>query len=122
MLQIRPDDPIALNNLAYVTLLLHKEGALAYAEKANKLVPNQPDFMDTLASVLSDQGEYSKAAALLLKAIELQPTNAAFRLNLAKVYLASGDKSRAKSELDTLAKRGDKDPLYPEVTALLKTL
>ena len=50
--------------------------------------------------------------ALELKALERQPANATFRLNLAKIYLAAGEKSRAKTELDAVAKLGDKNPLY----------
>ena len=46
----------ALNNLAWITQQLRKPGALAYAEKANALAPNQPAFMDTLAMLLSGEG------------------------------------------------------------------
>jgi FimV-like protein len=122
VLQLEPDDGAALNNLAWVTEQLHKAGALAYAEKANKLVPDQPAFMDTLAMLLSAKGEHSRAIELEAKALALQPTSASIRLNLAKVYLAAGDKARARTELDTIAKLGDKDPSYKEATALLKTL
>jgi putative PEP-CTERM system TPR-repeat lipoprotein len=122
VLQIRNDSAATLNNLAWVTHQLRKEGALAYAERANKLVPNQPAFMDTLAMLLSAKGEHSKAVELQRKALELQPSNASLRLNLAKVYLAADDKVRAKTELDVLAKLGEKYPSQPEVAALLKTL
>ena len=57
-----------------------------------------------------------------MKALELQPNNVTFRLNLAKIYIAAGDKSHARTELDVIAKLGDKHPLYPEASLLLKTL
>ncbi|MBC7703010.1 MAG: PEP-CTERM system TPR-repeat protein PrsT, partial [Rhodoferax sp.] len=122
VLRILPDDAIALNNMAWVTNQLHKEGALAYAERANKLAPGRPDFMDTMAVVLSQKGEHSKAVEVQLKALELQPKSAVLRLNLAKIYLAAGDKNRAKSELDALAKLGNEHPSHAEVMALLKPL
>jgi putative PEP-CTERM system TPR-repeat lipoprotein len=121
-LQVQPDSASALNNLAWVTQQLGKPGGIAYAEKANALVPNQPAFMDTLAVLLSEKGDHAGAVALERKAVELQPENASFRLNLAKIYLAAGEKLQAKAELDTVAKLGDKHPLYPEASGLLKTL
>ena len=101
---------------------MRKDSALAYAESANKLAPNQPAFMDTWAMLLSAKGDHAKAVELQAKAVELQPTNEALRLNLARIYVASGDKQRARSELDTLVKLGDTRPSYAEAMALLKTL
>jgi putative PEP-CTERM system TPR-repeat lipoprotein len=121
-LKIQPDNAPALNNLAWATQQMHKPGGIAYAEKANALVPNEPAFMDTLAMLLSETGDHGRAVALERKAVELQPANASFRLNLAKIYLAGGEKLQAKAELDAVAKLGDKHPLYPEASALLKTL
>ena len=117
-----PDNAIALNNLAWVSQQLKRNNAIAYAEKANQLIPNQPAFMDTWALLLSDKGLHAKAIELQTKALNAQPTNAAFRLNLAKIYLAAGEKAQAKDQLDVLAKLGDKAPSHAEVMALLKTL
>lgn len=122
VLKIRPDSPITLNNLAWVTHQLHKDGALAYAEKSNTLVPNQPDFMDTLATLLAEKNEYVKAIDLQTRAVALEPSNAKMRLNLAKIYIKAGDKSHARTELETLAKLGDKFAAQPEVSSLLKSL
>jgi cellulose synthase operon protein C len=121
-LQIRPENPVVLNNLAWVSQQLRKDGALAYAASANRLMPNQPAFMDTWAMLLSANGDHVKAVELQTKALELQPANEALRLNLARIYVASGDKQRARSELDTLIKLGDKHPSYAEATVLLKAL
>lgn len=121
-LHVQPDNAIALNNLAWVTHRLGRQGALAYAEKANQLLPNQPNFMDTLATLLSASGEHEKAVALQRKAFELQPADNSLRLNLAKILLAAGEKNDAKTELNALAKLGDKYPGASEVAALLKTL
>ena len=122
VLAIQPNSAIALNNLAWTTGHLKKDGAIAYAEKANQLAPNQPAFMDTLAMLLADRKEFTKAIDLQHKALELEPTNAGLRLNLAKIYLKSGDNSKAKAELDTLSKLGEKFPAQTEVAAMLKTL
>ncbi len=122
VLQIRPESAIALNNLAWVAGQLHKDGAVDLAEKANQLAPNRPAFMDTLAMLLADKNEFTRAIELQTKALSLQPDNAGARLNLAKIYIKSGDKVRAKAELETLAKLGDRFTGQPEVADLLKTL
>ena len=44
---------LALNNVAWLMAQQKKPGALPLAEKANKLMPDQPALMDTLAYVLA---------------------------------------------------------------------
>ncbi len=122
VLRIQPNSAVALNNLAWVTAQLGKEGAIAYAEKATKLAPGQPVFMDTLAMLLAEKKEYAKAIALQKKALELQPENAGLRLNLARILARAGDKGEAKAELETLTKLGGKFAGQTAVAALLKSL
>ena len=122
VIQIQPDNAIALNNLAWVTGTLGKDGAVAYAEKANTLTPGQPAFMDTLAMLLSEKNDYAKAVEWQNKAVALQPQNNALKLNLAKIHIKGGKKDLARKELDELAKLGDKFPAQGDVARLLKTL
>lgn len=121
-LDVQPNNVVVLNNLAWATGQLQKDGALKYAEKANKLAPNQPAFMDTLATLLAGNNEFKRAVEVQNKALELQPANAYLRLNLAKIYIKSGDKDRAKGELKALEKLGDRFAAQAEVKALLKTI
>lgn len=120
VIKLQPDSAIAYNNLAWVSAKLNREGAIGYAERANALAPNQPAFMDTLASLLSEKGEYAKALELQQKALSLQPANPQLKLNLAKIYLKGGKRELAKKELNELAKLGEKFPAQAEVAALLK--
>jgi cellulose synthase operon protein C len=122
VLKLQPDNPIALNNLAWVTNSLKKPGATAYAERANALKPGQPAFMDTLATVLADSGQVAKALEIQKQAIALQPDYPQFRLNLAKLYIKAGDKANARIELERLTKLGDKFSGQAEVGELVKTL
>lgn len=122
VIKLQPNHAVAYNNLAWVSSKLNKEGAIAYAEKANALAPNQPAFMDTLAILLSDKGDYAKAVELQNKALSLQPQNALFKLNLAKIHIKGGKKDLARKELDELSKLGDKFPAQAEVATLLKSL
>lgn len=122
LVKLQPNNAVAYNNLAWVSAKLNKEDALSYAEKANTLAPNQPAFMDTLAMLLSDKGEYAKAVELQAKVLALQPQNALFKLNLAKIHIKGGQKELAKKELNELTKLGDKFPLQAEVATLLTGL
>jgi putative PEP-CTERM system TPR-repeat lipoprotein len=120
--KLQPDNATALNNLAWVTNKLRKPGATAYAERAVALRPDQADFLDTLATVLADSGQVAKAVEAEKKAVALRPDSPPLRLNLAKLYLKSGDKGQAKLELVALSKLGDKFAGQAEVDELLKTL
>lgn len=122
VLKLQPNNAVVFNNLAWVTGKLGKEGAVAYAEKANALAPNQPAFMDTLAMLLSDKNEHAKALELQKKVVAMQPDAAVFKLNLAKIQIKSGDKVGAKATLDELAKLGDKFGGQAEVEKLKKGL
>ena len=122
VIKLQPNNAIAYNNLAWVSGRLNKDGAIAHAETANKLAPNQPAFMDTLAMLLSDKNDYPKALEWQTKAVALQPQNTLFKLNMAKIHIKGGKKDLAKQELDELAKLGDKFPAQSEVAIMLKSL
>jgi putative PEP-CTERM system TPR-repeat lipoprotein len=122
LLQVAPANVPALNNLAWATHKLGKKGALAYAERANLLAPKQPALMDTLSTLLSANGDHARAIEVASAALALQPESNLLRLNLAKTYLAAGDKARARAELETLVKLGETSPVSSETQALLKAL
>lgn len=121
-LQSQPNNPLILNNLAWVSGQLKSPKALEYAEKANQLSPNQPPFMDTLAMILAEKGEAVKAVELLRQAMAIAPQAASIQLNLARVLISSGKKEEARKELDALAKLGEKFPEQAEVAKLQKAL
>ena len=121
-LKLQPNNPVLYNNLAWIIGRLGKEGALAFAEKANSLSPNQPAFMDTWAMLLSEKGEAARALELQKKVVALQPDAAMFKLNLAKIQIKAGDKTAAKATLDEIARLGSKYGGQAEVEKLLKQL
>ena len=121
-LALQPNNPLALNNLAWVSGELKSPKAIEYAEKANELSPNQPAFMDTLAMLLADKGETAKAIDLLRKAVSIAPDSGAIQLNLAKLLIRDGKKDEARKVLDGIAKQGDAFPGQAEVSKLQKDL
>ena len=67
--------------------------------------------MDTLAMLLPDKERLRQGHRTAEQgAGTAAANNAGFKLNLAKIYIKAGDKGKAKTELDTLAKLGDKFP------------
>lgn len=122
VLKLQPANAAAYNNLAWVVAQQNKAGALAYAEKANQLAPDQPAFMDTLATILVQEKQFDRAIALQAKAVELLPSNADFRLDLVKAYIKSGNKTEARKQLGQLVDLGARYPRQSEVADLMKNL
>jgi len=111
-----------LNNLAWVAGQMKDPKAVEYAEKANSLAPNQAHIMDTLGTLLVENGDTARGVELLRKASALEPKSATIRLNLAKGLIKAGQKDDAKRELEVLAKLGSQFPQQAEVTELMKRL
>lgn len=121
-LEIQPQNPVILNDLAWMLGRTGDARAIGYAEQAYKLAPNQPAIMDTLGALQVEQGQVAKGTELLRKAVELAPQNGDIRLNFARALIKGGDKGAARGELETLSKLGDKYGRQGEVSELLKTL
>ena len=122
VLKLQPAQAQALNNVAWLMATAKKPGAVALAEKANQLEPGRSTFMDTLALALAAEGQPAKAVQMMRQAITADANNPLLRLNLARILIQAGDKSTAKTELQTLADLGDKFGRQNEVAALLKSL
>jgi putative PEP-CTERM system TPR-repeat lipoprotein len=118
LLKMQPDNPVALNNLAWTSAKLGKPQALELAERADTLKPGQPVFLDTLAMVLRQGKNLRKAIEVQSRVVKLQPQNHAYRLSLAQMLVEAGDKALARKELDELAQLGSKFPHQDEVEAL----
>lgn len=117
--QAQPENALALNNVAWLKMRQKKPGALDYAERAVKAAPNQAPLMDTLAMVLSAEKQHPRAIEVQKQVVAKSPQVAGFRLNLAKIYVAAGDKAQARQELEALSKLKDFAG-QPEVARLLK--
>ena len=90
--------------------------------EANQLAPDQPAFMDTLAMLLAERGEQRKAIDLLRKALLKVSAGFGHPVQPGKSTDCCGQKDEARTELDALAKLGDKFPAQAEVSQLLKSL
>lgn len=122
VIELQPNHVVALNNLAWTLIQVNKPGALALAEKANTIRPNQPSLMDTLALALAAEKRFDQALEVQQKALALAPDNNHTRFGLARIYVQAGQPAKARDLLESLAKLGDKFPAQPEVQRLLAGL
>ena len=119
---VEPQNAKALNDLAWVLSKSNKPGAVALAERALVLAPNNPIGLDTLATALAADNKLPLAIETAKSAVRLAPDVPLARLNLAKIYLQAQDLKNAKAELSELAKITRQYPERQEVADLLKTL
>ena len=97
---------IALNNLAWVTAELKQPGAAALVGKALNLMPGNPEFLDTQAFVLAQDGDLRGAITAQRLAAQVTPDRFDYRLKLGRLYVRAGDKAAARSTLEALTASG----------------
>jgi predicted Zn-dependent protease len=122
LLTYRPKDVGLMNDIA---LLMRREApakALALAQRANELAPEQSAIMDTFAVLLLDAGRAPESVQLLTRALSQEPENATIRLHLAQALLADGALVRARVELENLLARYPEAPEREAAEALLARL
>ena len=109
VLEIQPDNVIALNNLAYAIAVRRNapKEALPLAEKAYALAGRNPSIADTLGFIVHLAGDDRRAKGLLAEAIQGAPQVANVRVHAATVLAALGEKDAAQQEL---AKALELDP------------
>ncbi len=122
ILELKPDDALALNNLAWASGQLKDPKAIDYAQKANATVPNNAAILDTLGTLQVEKGDMKNGIASLQRASTLAPNAPGIRLNFARALVKDGQKDAAKKELQELAKLGDKFSGQAEVTKLMQGL
>jgi putative PEP-CTERM system TPR-repeat lipoprotein len=111
ILDINPDNLVALNNLAWILGEAGDPKAREYAERAYQLTPFQPNVVDTLGWSLVRTGDVARGTQLLRLASNLAPRNDEIRLHLGRALAKSGDKDAARRTLDPLTKLDAASPL-----------
>ena len=120
VLDVEPDNTVALNNIAWVLNELGDPKAIEYAEHASELAPFSPNVMDTHGWILVQHGDIARGIALLRKANSIAPQDTEIQLHLAKALLKTGDKAAAKGELEKLAAQTKPSSARDEAQQLLK--
>jgi len=81
----QPDNPVALNNLAWLLREKEPEQAINLARQAQELAPDNAAILDTYGWILHLAGRHEDAKPLIEKALALSPENEDIRRHLDAV-------------------------------------
>jgi tetratricopeptide (TPR) repeat protein len=125
-LQIKPNDPLASNNYAYV--LLETNGnpdlALQLAQTARRALPELSNVADTLGWAFYQKGVYASAINMFQEAMSLsakhkEPESALYHYHLGMAYAKTRQPALAKQQLERALKI---DPKYADAADVRKQL
>ncbi len=100
VLSVKPNNLVALNNLAWHLKNKDYQQALSHAQKAYQLAPEVPAVLDTYAMLLVEEKKWSQAQELLNKAYQKQRNNADIAYHLALVNTNLNAKEKAREILE----------------------
>ena len=125
-LEIKPDNPLASNNLAYVMLETggNVDVALSLAQTARRGMPDSPNVADTLGWVFYQKGAYKSAIDLFEEALKLAEKNKApddptLHYHLGLAYEKTDRPALAKQHLERVLKI---NPNYSSASDVKKLL
>ena len=121
VLQIEPNNVLALNNLAWMYHLQGRLKALELAEKAHSLNPESVSVLDTLGWILLGHGENERAVQLLARAAETQAGEGDIKYHYAVALQRIGRHEEALAELQA-ALASDNLSMREEALALREAL
>lgn len=102
LVKANPKDFVAQNNLAWLLSELKAPNALAVAEQAYKLSPEDPGVQDTLGWILVNAGQTQRGLGLLKKAFAKAPQSLDIHWHLAAALAKAGDRGNALANLEIL--------------------
>lgn len=122
LIKTNPGNVVALNNLAWAYQQEKDPRALATAEAAYKLAPQNPSIMDTLGWILVESGDLKRGVPVLEQAISRAPDANDIRYHLAFGLHKAGDKAKARKEIEQALANGKPFAQADDARALLKQL
>lgn len=121
VINLAPQNAMALNNLAWLYDQQRNPLALQTAEQAYKLSPDSSAVQDTLGWILFKQGQTQRSLELLRKAATASK-DPSIRFHYAAALARSGDKAQARQILREVLASKAGFPERSEAEALLKQL
>ncbi|MFC4258487.1 tetratricopeptide repeat protein [Marinobacter lacisalsi] len=88
-LEQRPDNAIAMNNLAWLLREEDQQRAISLASRANELAPDNAAILDTYGWILHLAGRNQEALTAMEKALALAPENAEIQQHLDSIKQAN---------------------------------
>lgn len=122
LLKRMPNDPVVLNNLAWLAAQRNDSKAMDYAGRAYAAAPNSPAVLDTYGVILFDTGDSERGLKMMRQAVAAAPNVHELRFNLAQRLAKAGMKADARKELEPLVALGSDYGRAAEVAELMKNL
>lgn len=97
LMEINPDNPLVLNNLAWLYYEQGDKQATKLARRAFELAPENAAIADTYGWILFEAGDLNKSLEALEKAHSLDPDSQDIAMHLAEAYKAAGMHEKAKA-------------------------
>jgi len=119
ILKYDPLNVIALNNVAWAYDQDNNPHAIEYAEKAYRLAADNPSVLDTYGWLLTLKGDVTRGLPMLQRANNLMPNASEVRYHMAYALAKSGEKDKARKELEQIT-AGKDFPKMEEAKNLLK--
>lgn len=101
-LNISENNPLVLNNLAYVYFEEKNPKALELAEKAYNLAPQSPAIIDTYGWILVKNNQIEKGLPLLKQAAEAAPKAKEILQHYSEALSLHGDTEEAKKVMSRI--------------------
>jgi tetratricopeptide (TPR) repeat protein len=124
VLKMEPDNPIALNNLAYFKANSGTDlnTALTFATRARQKAPQDPNVQDTLALIYYKKDLTDDSLRILSDLGQKYPSNPTYHLHLAMVLFKKGESARARKELSTASRNSPSASEQAQIKELLSKL
>ncbi|SFM69601.1 tetratricopeptide repeat protein [Marinobacter pelagius] len=106
LLELTPQNVVALNNLAWIYYQQGDERALDLAKQAYELNSDSAAIADTYGWIMFEAGQHAESLPVLERAHELQPDSEEIAMHLAEAYRASGRGADAKRVLEKFSGPG----------------
>lgn len=121
-LRLQPDNPIVLNNLAWVLGQSGDASSVDIARKALEKAPGNPVILDTLGALLADFGKPSEGIAMLNDALKTVPNSPVLHISLAKAQVKAGNGEEARKALATATRLAVSDEQRRQIEEVGKTI
>ncbi|MGE4429900.1 MAG: tetratricopeptide repeat protein [Sphingobium sp.] len=98
VVELAPDSAVALNHLGYALADRGEDlpRALALLQKANRIRPREPAYVDSLGWAYFRSGDFAKALPLIQSAVEAEPDNSELNEHLGDVLWGMGRRFEAR--------------------------
>ncbi|MEM7543743.1 MAG: XrtA/PEP-CTERM system TPR-repeat protein PrsT [Pseudomonadota bacterium] len=102
MIEAEEQNPIVLNNLAWMYFERGDDRAIEVARQAHDLAPNLAEVADTYGWILVKQGQVEQGMEILDRAHDASPDNPDIAFHLAGAMAAAGQRARARQKIEDL--------------------